>query len=167
MMETEKLIIKPLTTDDIDHVFALTSDEDVAKYMRFGCHKTRAEAEALVAEYTTLPQMGFALVEKESQGFVGIFAFKKNLEVEHIEYSMTTFIDKKFWNKGYASEMLEGMIDYAKHSLHADALTAYIVSENIGSQSVVKKSNFTLVKKLKFDDLPGELYIFSKRLTDH
>lgn len=38
-IETDRLILRPLTINDADDVFEWTGDERVAKYMVYPCHK--------------------------------------------------------------------------------------------------------------------------------
>ena len=46
-MTASQLFLRPLTEDDIPTIFSLTSDPEVARFMRFSTHKSIQEAEDL------------------------------------------------------------------------------------------------------------------------
>ena len=52
-MTASQLFLRPLTEDDIPTIFSLTSDPEVARFMRFSTHKSIQEAEDLYREYTS------------------------------------------------------------------------------------------------------------------
>ena len=45
MMQTSRLYIVPLTLDHAEKVYALTSQEKVARYMRFDTHSSLSQAD--------------------------------------------------------------------------------------------------------------------------
>ena len=51
-MTASQLLLRPLTEDDIPTIFSLTSDPEVARFMRFSTHESIQEAEDL---YRNIP----------------------------------------------------------------------------------------------------------------
>ena len=47
-MTASQLLLRPLTEDDIPTIFSLTSDPEVARFMRFSTHESIQEAEELI-----------------------------------------------------------------------------------------------------------------------
>ena len=48
VLETERLQLRPFTLDDEGAVFALASDSEVARFVRFEAHRTPAETHAFL-----------------------------------------------------------------------------------------------------------------------
>ena len=77
ILETERLLLRPLTVDDTESAFAnWTSDSDVARFMRWELHKNIAETrEWLLSEETLIESdrvynWGFILKETGELGCV-------------------------------------------------------------------------------------------------
>lgn len=164
LLNTEHLICRPLTQEDAQAVFTLTSDPRVAEYMRFDVHQELREAQELIREETENGNHGLLITERSSGGTVGVFAFKRDEDGEEGVYSLTTFTAPEHWNRGFATELLSAAIQYARERLGAKKLQAYIVSKNAGSCRVCEKNGFTLARTLYFDDLPEGLCIYEREL---
>ncbi|MEF9960061.1 MAG: GNAT family N-acetyltransferase [Niameybacter sp.] len=163
---TNRLLMRPLGRQDLESIYALASDEEVAQFMRFFRHTSLEETQALLEEYLDESSChSLAIFEQESKQFVGVFVFKKSEEDPQV-YSLTTFTGKAYWNKGYSTEILEVMKPYGKEVIKAQTLMAYVVSENTGSCKVLEKNGFEVVKTLTFEDLSCPLLIYAFKLED-
>ena len=160
---TPRLSLRALTPADEAAFFELASQSQVAKFMRFSACKSREEAGALLEDYLRPGSLAFAVEERETGLFVGVFAFKR--EEDGREYGLSTFTEPACWNRGYACEALSHMIPYAQKELRAAFLTAYVVEGNIGSRRVLEKNGFQVDKILHFDDLDGGLYVYRLHLN--
>lgn len=81
----------------------------------------------------------WAIIEKKSNENIGQIAFCKvysDCQCAEIEYC----IGELFWGNGYASEALEGLIDFIFSNTDFIKLEAYHRSENIKSGKVLRKS---------------------------
>ena len=159
-----KITYRPLEKTDLESVFKLTSNRNVARFMRFGVAETMEEAEKILDGY--LAEISFAVLADGE--FAGVFSFKKtvNEDVEDgltegvDEKSISIFVDEAFWGKGVFSGILPKMLSYAKENKLCKKLTAFIIDENVGSVKVCGKNGFTLKKSLSFPDLTGTLLVF-------
>ena len=61
-------------------------------------------------------------------------------------YDIAYCVHKDFWNKGYATEIAQGMIDYAR-SQGAEKATIFVDQENIASNRVAQKCGGVLVSE--------------------
>ena len=163
ILYTDDLELRPLTRQDVFAVHALASDEEVARYMRFTVHATLRESEELVNEYLQSPKNHpFALIEKRTGAFVGVFVLKG--QQDGCTYDMTAFSGKPYWNKGYNTQVLAAMRRYARQFLGAKALVGHVVAGNTGSRRVLEKNGFSLVDTLYFEDLPEGLCVYRLEL---
>lgn len=156
---TPRLCIRPLTRWDGEAVYALVSRPEVARYMRFSQCRSPAQANKILEEYLEPENRSFALEERETGRFVGIFSLKRDVEKEGV-FSLSTFTHPACWNKGYAGETLARMMVYAREELFAKILSAYVVERNIGSRRVLEKCGFRVERSLQFEDLSGSLLVY-------
>ena len=148
--------IRPLTENDTDALFCLTSNPKVTQFMRFETHRFRAEAEALLEEY--LKHASFAILDQER--FFGVFSFHPSKDAPG-DMNLSFFLDQEYWNRGLAKRILKDRINYAKENQLAHSLSAYVVGENIASRRSLEACGFYVRDIKYFSDLPSGLYIYS------
>lgn len=147
------------TETDLDALYHLTSNPQVAKYMRFDVHTSREETKALLEEYRSTE----AWAVEEDGTVIGSFQFKPSQEEANV-FSMSIMIDEPYWNRGIASRLLRDRTAYAKEVMGAGALTAYVVSLNYGSIKTLEKNGYREDKRMTFPDLEGALILYRKDL---
>lgn len=146
--QSERLIYVPLSSDHADPFYLLESDPDVLKYYRREVAKDRTEAlnNLLVYVKYAMDHEGrgaWAAISKDSAEFVGISVvihLDKNPEIK--EHEIGYRLLKKYWGKGYATEMAKAMIAYGFDHLKLDDLFATTHPENLVSQKVLEKAGF-------------------------
>ena len=150
MLETERLIMRPLVESDVDEIFAMRSDEEIMRFIR----EPQARDESfdwikLVSARWHKDKLGFcAVIEKKSQkflGWCGIWRLKETGEIE-IGYA----IDKANWGKGFATEAAERFMRYAFEQLNAEKIVAVARPENTASRRVMEKLGMQFVKIATF-----------------
>jgi len=146
-LETKHLILKAPQQSDLDNLIALRTDPDVQKYIRNGNIQTKEEVQEfldIAISYQKKYGIGYCSVfEKDSSEFVGqagIFHLGFNDSQPDIELGYR--LHKKFWGKGYATELAKALIEWGFQHLSVDKLIAIIHPENKASQKVAQKSGF-------------------------
>ena len=96
-MTASQLLLRPLTEDDIPTIFSLTSDPEVARFMRFSTHESIQEAEDLYREYTSPGNYGYMICLKDALTPVGVAALKKRgkrgVHPFHVRLSLSPFLE--------------------------------------------------------------------------
>lgn len=151
--------IRPLTEDDTDALFCLTSNPKVTQFMRFETHRFRSEAKALLEEY--LKHASFAILDREK--VFGIFSFHPS-ENAPGDMNLSIFLAQEYWSRGLSKRILKDRINYAKDNRLAHSLSAYVVGENIASRRSLEACGFYVRDIKYFSDLPSGLYIYSLAL---
>jgi ribosomal-protein-alanine N-acetyltransferase len=150
IFETPRLLVRPYTIDDAENFFLLNSDPDVIKYIRPA--KTKEEAFQFLLEnidyYKEFPAYGrWAALEKSDDLFIGSFMIRPSTAIAgKIELGYSFF--KEYWGKGYASELVNGGLEYAFTQLKLSSVIAITQVENIASQNVLLKSGFSQLKDI-------------------
>ncbi|ERI96664.1 acetyltransferase, GNAT family [Clostridium sp. ATCC 29733] len=153
--ETARLRLRPLAESDADAVFSLTSDAEVARFMRFSQQRERGEAVQLIRDYLASGGWSFAIERKADGRFVGVYAVRPS-EGDPARWDMSTFTAKDCWNQGYSSEVLGEIVRLAREALPGITLVGHVVAENRGSRRVLEKNGFSHTETLHFPDMEGE-----------
>lgn len=151
MLETNRLILRPMNKSDIDAVFAMRSDAEIMRFIREPQgRKEAANWIKLVSGLWETEQIGFcAVVEKQNEktiGWCGLWRLKETDEIE-VGYA----IAKDFWGKGFAPEAAEKFLEYGFENLQLEKIVAVARPENAGSRRVMEKLG------MKYDYI-GEFY---------
>ncbi len=145
ILETKRIILRPLRVSDADEVFAnWTSDPAVAKYMNWNLHQSVEETlEWLKAEEQDLTNnknftWGFVLKETGELFGSGGIRFDECRQMFEPGYN----IMKKYWNKGLTTEAVTAILSFAVNELGVKSFFARHAKENPASGEVMKKNGF-------------------------
>jgi RimJ/RimL family protein N-acetyltransferase len=115
-LETERLVLRQFTEDDVDSLVELDGDPDVMRFINGGRPTPRQEIEndvlpTFLDYYERFPGYGFwAAVEKSAGRFVGWFHFRPAERAHPDEIELGYRLRKSAWGKGYATEGSRALI---------------------------------------------------------
>lgn len=161
-LETERLILKGISEDDVDFIFQQFSNDDVNRYL-FDAEPTQKRQEALeiVQMYTqsrkvTAHRWIIRLKENNTKiGTLGFHFWKPETRTCEIGYDL----QPAYWGKGYGKEAVRAMLDYIVPTLELHTITACIYEENIASSALVKSLGFTDSQERKTLRFHGKDYL--------
>ncbi|MBP9777840.1 MAG: GNAT family N-acetyltransferase [Rickettsiaceae bacterium] len=161
-LETERLILKTPKLTDLHNLTVLRSDYKVMQNTGYGVTQTNEEVKEYLnfaINYEEKHGMGFFLVfEKESGDFVGEAGlFHLLFDDTQSEIEVAYHLHKKFWSKGYATELTRTLVKWGFQHLSINRLVASTYPDNIASQKALKKSGFDFRGKKDLAD-GKELY---------
>ena len=163
MLETDRLILRPLEKNDVDAVYRMRSDADVMRFIREP--QNRAESAGwvkLVSSRWKKEQIGFcAILEKPSEKFVGWCGIWKLKETGELEIGYA--VAKEFWGKGFATEAALKFLDYAFEKLEPEKIVAVARPKNAASRRVMEKLGMNFVKTATFYDQTLVQYAITKK----
>ena len=141
ILETERLILREFTVDDLNDLHEIFGDEEVMK----NCEPVYdiAKTEEFLNEFciNNDPKMAFAAVLKENGKLIGYVLFKSIDEPEIFEIGF--FFNKEYWRKGYAYEIGERLIRYGFEDLKLHKISAEAIDVE-KSVSLMKKLGMKL-----------------------
>lgn len=162
-IETERFFIRRIKDSDIQDVFNILSDEETIKTLNMDIHKTIKDTELLwddykngIKENTKFP---YSIIEKNTQKFIGIFLFKKDLYNDN-SYEFTIYLEKEYWGKGVYTEILPDMIKIAFEKIKTQNFRGYAMEKNKASIKVLSRSGFELEKIFKVDGIEDIIYSY-------
>ncbi|MBQ4604204.1 MAG: GNAT family N-acetyltransferase [Clostridia bacterium] len=138
VLETERLILRPITPEDAEAAFVWLSDERVNKFMPYNLYKNTDEV--LYWINVSLPKTkdfswGLALKENNVLIGSGSIRFKEKYNAWNFGYNLNF----DYWGNGYATEAAKRMIEYAYEELGARDFCATHATDNPASGRVLEK----------------------------
>lgn len=141
VLTTQRLLLREMTSADLDHIAALFGDEEVMRY--YPKPMTREEAHAWVAWNQRLYRRhGFglwAMVLRDTGEFAGDCGltpqYVDGIKEIEVGYHVRTCLQ----GRGYATEAAAAARDFARDTLFLSRLIAIINPENVPSQRVAGK----------------------------
>jgi RimJ/RimL family protein N-acetyltransferase len=154
ILETDRLILRPLDLSDAVAMFAMDNNPKVHKYLWQNPTQTIEETiktiEYVCSQYERNNIGRFATILKETGEFIGWTGIK--YIDDHIENGNTNFydygyrLDEKFWRKGYATEASIAWLDYGFNEMNIDVMNAYTHSQNGASNHILQKVGMKFVE---------------------
>ncbi len=161
IFESKRLYLSEYTKTDAQLLLELNSDPDVMKYIgppRVDIKVAEESIKKLIAYYSENPGLGvWAAFEKDTDEYIGFFELAHLDNTEEIEVGYR--LHKKYWGKGYATEMSKVLIDYGFNKLGLNEIAGVTHPENIASQNVLLKCGLRYVKDAVFYGFLDKYYI--------
>jgi RimJ/RimL family protein N-acetyltransferase len=102
----------------------------------------------------------FVIFKATNDDFVGKAYFNR---LETGETKIGYLLHKKYWNKGYATEVLKALLRWARLHIDADYIIAYADRENEGSFRVMEKCGMKYYKSETFLKMECHFYRIKNR----
>jgi RimJ/RimL family protein N-acetyltransferase len=155
VLETERLILRRFTEDDVDNLVALDSDPEVMRYLNGGIATPRevVEREILprfLSYYVRYDGFGvWAAVEKSSGEFIGWFSLRPPDEGRRDEMELGYRLRRSAWGQGYATEGARALIRKDFTELGVQRVIANTYEHNVASRRVMEKMGMTLARRYR------------------
>ncbi|KTD65951.1 GNAT family N-acetyltransferase [Legionella shakespearei] len=102
----------------------------------------------------------FLIFKARNDAFVGEAYFDR---MPTGEIKVGYMLDKKYWNKGYATEVLKALLNWAKLHIDAEYIVAYADRENEGSFRVMEKCGMKYYKSGTYKNMESFFYRIKNR----
>jgi RimJ/RimL family protein N-acetyltransferase len=164
-LETERLVLRRFTPDDLGDLVALDADPEVMRYLSGGAEMPPDEQpEALLpywlAYYDRGDRWGFwAAIERSTGAFIGWFHLRPNPGDPDDEPELGYRLVRSAWGRGYATEGSRALIDKAFAEFGARRVYATTMTVNAGSRRVMEKAGMRYVRTFVADwpvRIPGD-----------
>ena len=145
LLDGDNVYFKALSLDDAIEIHKYASDENVARYIGWSLtHKleeTLDLIEGMIKKESRGTGLYASIVHKETDIVIGtcmFFSFDKVANHAEIGYVLRA----DYWNKGYGTEVVRIMTDYAIEYLGLHKLHARVVEKNIGSSKILENNGY-------------------------
>lgn len=154
MIETERLVIKPLSYEQLEKYIKCDNSLEIDLGLNYHPRTiSRDLTDAL--QQTILPNVAnktknylystlWTAISKTDNKMLGDFCMygEPNIDGE-IEIGYGTY--EEFQNQGFMSEMVKGMVEWLKSQVNVKSITASTEKSNMASSRVLQKNGFNLI----------------------
>lgn len=163
ILETERLIIRHLTTDDAEFILELLNEPDFIKNIADRGVRTADDARNYIengpaASYAKNGFGLFAVTLKESGVPIGMCGLIRRDFWEDIDIGYA-FLERH-WGKGYAYEAASAILAYGQHVLKIKRIVAFTTLDNDASIRVLEKIGLRFEKIMTLPGYEGESRFF-------
>jgi ribosomal-protein-alanine N-acetyltransferase len=186
VIETERLVLRHLTMDDVDALAEIYRDPDVRRYFPEGpldAEETRDEVAWVIDVY--YGRFGFGLwatILKDTGALIGrcgllpwtaVPELGGGLTIQHVashlpepdgswlEVELAYLLHKPYWGRGLGTEAARAIVGYAFDQLHLERLICLFEPENVASRRVAEKVGMTFERTATIEGDVGPLYSMS------
>jgi len=162
-IETQKLTLRQLVSEDATDIFSIYSDKTGMKYWSSLPFTQSQQATDLINNVTNWWQAGSSLClgleHKENQKIIGtisLFSFNEESRRAEIGYILSS----AYWQGGIMTEALKGVLEFVFKDLNLNRLEADIDPDNLASAKLLQKLGFQLEGRLR------QRWIINGNITD-
>lgn len=139
IVETERLLLRPVTLDDAEEMFDYASDKDNTRYT-FPTNQSLEETKNNIAQFYLANPLGRWGIElKSNSQFIGTIDLHK-IDPILKKAAIGYIINKKYWNQGLTTEANRAVIKLAFENIGMNKLIALHDKDNPASGKVMEKS---------------------------
>lgn len=145
VLETKRLVLRPIKKEDTLRLHSILSSEKVVVYYGTFPIEQIEMIESIIERYEKDfiedigIRWGIALKETDELiGTCGFMAWAKRHKRAQIGYEL----DENYWRQGYGTEVVEAVINYGFQAMELQRIEALIYPENEGSFRLLEKLGF-------------------------
>ena len=168
VIQTKRLVLRKPRMDDAPFIFErYGQDPEVTRYLIWTPHKHIGETEAFLQRCMNVWEQGksfpYVITLQENDDPIGM------IEVHHQGFKLEIgyVLARTFWGKGYMTEALRAVVDWAFAQSDIFRMQAICDVENIGSARVMEKAGMTREGLLRryvlhpnISDEPRDAYLY-------
>ena len=152
IFETERCIIKPISTDDKPDLFSMCDDINVWQYLGGSntaeYHRKHIEnLEALLSSVSNTDLSRWIIRNKINNVFLGYLCLDNHHDSDD-DIQLSYMLLSNCWGNGYASEAAREIIRHAFNERKLNRLFAETQSANLASCKLLEKLGFYKIKEL-------------------
>lgn len=163
IIETDRLVLSKFTLNDARFIIKLLNEPAFINFIGDKGVRNVEQAKTYLKDdpIASYKEYGFGLYQvilKDKEVPIGICGLKKRdfLDVPDLGYALL----QKYWNRGYASESAEAVLEYANRELGLNRIAALTAPNNIASEHVLKKIGFRFERMIDLPDHETETKLF-------
>lgn len=144
-LETERLLLRRVDSNDIKEIFALRSNPETMKYIPRPLVKTDEDALEHIAmidsKIDSNEGINWAITLKDNPKLIGIIGHYR-IKPEHYRAEIGYMLLPEYQGKGIISEAVKEAVKYGFNVMNLHSIEAIIAPDNYGSAKVLEKNGF-------------------------
>lgn len=162
ILETERLILRPITIEDKPAIYKWAGDTEVSRYMIYPNYKSEDDADGWVNNlYLKEKEFDYGIVWKETNELIGSGGIIYNAEkdVWVIGYN----IRRDMWGRGIVVEACKRIISHARENYDVRVIRGDFAEENYKSRRIMEKLGMTFLEDIEYSKFDGSATFKGKR----
>lgn len=165
ILTTDRLILKPFSTSDVDDVFDYSKDEETTRYLSWDVHTSKDRSLEAIETYL-MDEAKYAITLKSTNKVIGCIDIMFTDDDNRVEFGYV--LNNAYWNQGYMSESLSRIIKHCfEEQKCIDEIEGLLFIENRASARVMEKCGMKWSKSVKNLNKDGKIiemdhYIITK-----
>ena len=145
-LETDRLILRQLTVDDLEDVFAYASDPLVARYVTWEPHRSlddsRFYIDLVLAKYRAGEVASWGLIHRRDRRLIGTGGFQWWNQT-HASAEIGYVLARAYWGRGLMTEAVREFIRFGFDEMDLNRIEACHDTANPASGRVMEKAGMT------------------------
>lgn len=162
LLETPRLILRRLQSDDRQALFPITGDAQVMQHWTTGHDRTLADVEKrLTRAHEHATRYGFgdwAMIEKSRGELIGFCGLQHQVLDGTNRVGIGYALNKSQWGQGLGTEAAKRVMHEAFYVLKLPEVIATVATENTESLKVLQKCGFLFDHHAIYDGMPRLIY---------
>jgi [ribosomal protein S5]-alanine N-acetyltransferase len=152
VLNSERLFLREVSSEDVDEVFAIRSDPETMKYIPRPLAKTKLDAldhiDMISKGVLNNEFINWAITLKGDNQLIGMICLLR-MKLENYRSEIGYVLHPDFHGRGIMNEALQTVVNYAFQFLNFHSLEAVIDPENAASERLLIKNHFVKEAHLK------------------
>ena len=145
VLETENLILRQISPNDDDEVFALRSNPQTMKFIPRPLAETIEDAQKFITDCNASIEkndlINWAITSKKEDKLIGMIGFFR-MQPENFRGEVGYILNPNFHGKGIMKEALDKALQFGFRTLNFHSIEAVIDPRNTASENLLVKANF-------------------------
>lgn len=146
-IETSRLRLRQIRSDDAEVLFKMRSDPAIMKYMDTASMKDVSEAKDMINKLSLrfienqLPIWALSLKDDPSSHMMGYAGFIHR-DKKHFRAETGYVLSPGYWGKGFVTEAMRAVLEYGFNHMDLHSVTASVNPDNAASIRVLERLKF-------------------------
>lgn len=143
-IETQRLYLRGYEREDVEFVMSIWNDAEMGKYLSDPILEQIDEKYRKALDTLGEAEGSCYMIAELKEAGVRIGTCSMIQSEDGLVYDIAYCVHKKYWKNGYATEMIQAMLSYARQH-GAKKITVDVAKENRASNAVMKKLGFQVI----------------------
>lgn len=147
VMETQRLILRRMTADDLELIYHLYSDEEIMRFSPFDTMDRAAaerHLEEILREWEQAHPANREYVAVKKQDGISVGRCHIQIDTETDTAMVGCHLLPTFWRQGYAAEICRALTAFSFETLQVHRVNALCNPDNLGSRKVLEACGMRL-----------------------
>ncbi|MCO6510897.1 MAG: GNAT family N-acetyltransferase [Aridibacter famidurans] len=144
-LDGERIVLRQLRDSDAEDLFAIFGDDEVIRYWSSPAHESLDDSRDLILDtlrqFKARTMFEWCAALRDSDRMIGTCTLL-NVDIAHRRAEIGYALNRGFWGRGYATEIVELVIAFAFGPLNLHRLEADVHPDNAGSFRLLEKQGF-------------------------